>query len=68
MGTEVPLGSLSNFLEFFEMLEVVYSTRFLDLPDAWSGRTSRDLDYHRGLTESGSYFIYYDPWLRQKIV
>lgn len=67
MAMELPLGSRANVRELFEMIEVIKSTRFQDLPATWSDRRSLALDYHPGRTERGGDFLYYDPWSRQKI-
>lgn len=67
MAMEVPLGSHANARELFAMLEVIESSRFQDLPDEWSDRGSRELEYDPRRTERGGDFLYYDPWRRQNL-
>ena len=49
------------------MLDVIESTRFESLPDSWSERISRSVDYHPGRNGPGGHFLYYDPFERQNV-
>lgn len=67
MAMEVVLGSHSNVRKLLEILEVIESTRFDTIPNAWNCRTSRACDYHSGRYAQGGDFVYYAPLSRRKI-
>jgi hypothetical protein len=67
MAMSVALGSEANVAELMELLEVIESTRFEDVPVSWSARTHRAVDYHPGRLGDGGDFVFYDPWERRKI-
>lgn len=67
MWIKVQLDSHANARELLEIFEVIQSFRFQDLPDTWSDRGYRALDYDPGHTENGGDSLYYDPWNRQMI-
>lgn len=67
MAIEVSLGSNASVRELLELLEVIESTRLQDSPETWRDRTSRSINYHRGRSEHGGDFCYYDQWSLQKI-
>ena len=53
MGMAVPPRSAANVRELLEMLDINESTRFESLPDSWSERVSRSVDYHPGRSGPG---------------
>lgn len=63
---KVPLGSRANVSELMELLDVIESTQFSSLPDSWSERSSRVVDYHPCQVDEGAYFVLYDPWMHRK--
>lgn len=65
MEMEVALDSDAKVREVLEMLEIIDSTRFQDLPDAWRDRKIRSIDYHSGPIGRGADYVYYDPWRRE---
>lgn len=66
-GMSVAIGLRSNEPEILEMLEVIESTRFEHLLNAWHKRTFHTVDYHSGWPRLDGDFVYYDPWPRRKI-
>lgn len=61
------LGSFGNLHELVKMPDVINSTKFGALANAWRKRTTRSTDYHAGRIGMGGYFFYYEPWLRRII-
>lgn len=57
IAMEVALGSGANVLEVLVLLDIMQSNRFADLPESWSDRTLRSIDYHPiRATADGGYF------------
>lgn len=67
MKMRVALGSRASVRTLLELLEIIESSRFQDLPDSWRYRTLRSVDYHPDRMGVGGEFSNYNPWRRQKI-
>lgn len=59
----VALSSYANVSELFELLRIIYWTRFDTIQSTWRELKSWDADCHPARTGKIRDFVYYDPWV-----
>lgn len=65
MVIDVYLGSRATLREVLERLDIIYLTKFQDLPDTWHDRTNRFI--HPGPKGHDADYVYFDQWPREKL-